>query len=70
MILKRTSNRNLHAPVLYADDDDLFHVAHRLLKGEDRPLPEGTLRGVGAPLDWGRHVARYDDLLEQTALAG
>ena len=60
----------LHAPVLYDSDDDLFHTAQRLLSGHDRPLPEGTLRGVSAHLDWPAHVHHYDDLLERTALEG
>jgi glycosyltransferase involved in cell wall biosynthesis len=60
----------LHAPVLYADDEALFQAAHSLLRGDERPLPEGTLREVAAPLDWRSYVARYDDLLEQAALAG
>ncbi len=59
----------LHAPVLYDDDDALFGIAYRLLRGDDRPLPEGTLREVVAHLDWGTQVARYDALLEQAALA-
>lgn len=60
----------LHAPVLYDTDDDLFHIAKDLLSGETRPLPEGTLRGVSAHLDWPQHVRLYDDLLERAALGG
>ncbi len=58
----------LHTPVLYDDDDDLFRIAARLLRGESRPLPDGTLRSIGAHLDWPVHVAAYDDLLEQAAM--
>jgi len=56
--------------VLYDTDDDLFHIAKDLLSGETRPLPEGTLRGVSAHLDWPQHVRLYDDLLERAALGG
>ena len=60
----------LHAPVLYRDDDELFQTAYRLLRGEDRPLPLGTLRSIPAHLDWAAHVTAYDDLLERAALRG
>ena len=60
----------LHTPVLYDDDDDLFRVAARLLRGESRPLPVGTLKGVSAHLDWPVHVAAFDDVLEQAAMRG
>ena len=60
----------LHAPVLYGDDDELFAIAYRLLRGEDRPLPPGTLRRIPAHLNWAEHVTHYDALLEQAALRG
>ena len=60
----------LHAPILYDDEDELFHVAYKLLRGEERPLPLATLSRIPAHLDWAAHVAAYDDLLEQTALQG
>ncbi len=60
----------LHAPVLYDDEDELFQIAHRLLRGEERPLPTGTLQRIAAHLDWATHIAAFDDLLERTALRG
>ena len=56
----------LHAPVLYEDEDDLFRIMSAILKGEERPLPVSTLRGIGEHLDWPGHVTRYDDLIEET----
>ena len=56
----------LHAPVLYEDDDDLFRIMSSILKGEERPLPVSTLRGIPEHLDWRKHVTHYDDLIEET----
>lgn len=54
----------LHAPVLYEDYEELYGILSSILKGEDRPLPSATLRGIPAPLDWRVHVAQYDALFE------
>jgi glycosyltransferase involved in cell wall biosynthesis len=56
----------LHAPVLYEDDDDLFRILSAILKGDERPLPVSTLKGIPEHLDWRGHVTRYDDLIEET----
>ena len=53
----------LHAPVLYDDDEHLFHVLHDLLRGRERPLPVATLRGIPERLAWPQHAAAYDELL-------
>ncbi|MDX1545720.1 MAG: DUF3524 domain-containing protein [Rhodothermales bacterium] len=57
----------LHAPVLYEGEEHLYNILYAILKGEERPLPIETLRGIPLHLDWPRHVARYDDLLEEVA---
>lgn len=57
----------LHAPVLYDDDEELFDIMTRILKGEERPLPVETLRSIPEHLDWNRHVAHYDELFEEVA---
>ncbi len=57
----------LHAPVLYEDDEDLFQIMARILKGEERPLPVATLRSISDHLEWGQQVRLYDDLLESAA---
>ncbi len=57
----------LHAPVLYKDYDELFRILAAVLRGEDRPLPSKTLRGIPAALDWRIHGARFDALLESMA---
>ncbi|PQJ33647.1 glycosyl transferase family 1 [Salinibacter sp. 10B] len=57
----------LHAPILYEDDQDRFEVLRGILEGDERPLPPKTLRKIPAPLDWDRHVERYDDLFESVA---
>ena len=57
----------LHSPTLYEDEQHLFKLMFRLLKGEERPLPETTLKEVPEQLDWQHHVSRYDDLIEQLA---
>jgi glycosyltransferase involved in cell wall biosynthesis len=57
----------LHAPVLYDDEEALFHMLSDILKGKERPLPPATLRGILEPLDWRQHIADYDALLQETA---
>ena len=57
----------LHAPCLYEDEDELFHILKRLLSGKDRPLPAESLRSIPAKLDWRVHVEDFDNLLEQVA---
>ena len=57
----------LHAPVLYQDEEELFSLMSRILKGEERPLPVSTLRRVPEHLEWSRHVSRYDELFAQVA---
>ncbi|RMH49460.1 MAG: DUF3524 domain-containing protein [Bacteroidetes bacterium] len=55
----------LHAPVLYENEEELFQIMARILKGEERPLPVSTLRSIPERLDWRRHVTHYDDLFEE-----
>lgn len=57
----------LHAPVLYNDEDELFHMMKSILGGEERPLPVATLRKIPAHLDWHQHIAKYDALFERVA---
>jgi hypothetical protein len=57
----------LHAPVLYESEDELFEIMARILKGEERPLPPNTLRGICEHLEWGRHVSHFDNLFEEIA---
>lgn len=57
----------LHAPILYSDEDELFDILSRILKGEERPLPGSSLRQIPEPLDWRVHVEAYDNLLEEAA---
>ena len=57
----------LHVPVLYEDHDDLFRIMAAILRGEERPLPPNTLRGILEALDWPIHVAHYDALLEEVS---
>jgi glycosyltransferase involved in cell wall biosynthesis len=59
----------LHAPIFYDDAQGLFEVLRDILEGEERPLPPKTLRAIPAPLDWDRHVDRYDALFEEVAEA-
>lgn len=58
----------LHAPCLYEDEDDLFHILQRMLSGSERPLPEDSLRSIPASLDWRAHGAHFDELLEDVAV--
>jgi glycosyltransferase involved in cell wall biosynthesis len=55
----------LHAPILYEDDDELFQIMTRILKGEERPLPVNTLKSISAHLEWGQHVGHFDDLFDE-----
>ncbi|MEM1094915.1 MAG: DUF3524 domain-containing protein [Bacteroidota bacterium] len=57
----------LHAPILYDDDDALFRIMVRILKGEERPLPASTLKSIPERLDWRTHVADYDTLFAEVA---
>ncbi|MEM6644662.1 MAG: DUF3524 domain-containing protein [Bacteroidota bacterium] len=57
----------LHAPILYDDDDELFRVMVRILKGEERPLPVSTLKDIPERLDWRTHGADYDSLFSDVA---
>ncbi len=59
----------LHAPVLYEDEQDLFEALSRIMESEERPLPTSTLQTIPQPLDWRKHVAQYDALLEEVAAA-
>lgn len=52
----------LHAPILYQDDDELFAVMGRILKGEERPLPVTTLRSICEHLEWNQHIRHFDEL--------
>ena len=55
----------LHARVLYEDDEQLFETMTAILKGEEKPLPMATLKGIPAHLDWSKHVSDYDELLSR-----
>jgi glycosyltransferase involved in cell wall biosynthesis len=55
----------LHAPILYDDDDELFSIMTRILKGEERPLPVNTLKSISAHLEWSEHVKHFDVLFDQ-----
>ena len=59
----------LHAPILYEDDDELFNMMGRILKGEERPLPISTLKDISEHLDWSMHASHFDDLFEQIGAA-
>ncbi|MFQ5570194.1 MAG: DUF3524 domain-containing protein [Rhodothermales bacterium] len=58
----------LHAPVLYEDEEELFRLMYEILKGNERPLPPVSLRGILEPLDWATHVAAYDTMLEEIVM--
>lgn len=67
LIPERLHRPLLHAPVLYDDEDHLFHTLGALLDGRERPLPAETLRAIPAHLDWPRHVGAFDAMLEKAA---
>ena len=54
----------LHAPVLYQDEDDLFRIMCAILRGEERPLPVSTLKGIPEHLDWRKHVVKFDEMFD------
>lgn len=56
----------LHAPTLYENEDELFEIMRRILKGEERPLPVETLWEIPTHLNWAQHVKAFDALFEQT----
>ncbi len=57
----------LHAPILYEDEDALFHHLASILGGDQRPLPIKTLRDIPAPHDWTRCIEDYDAVFEKAA---
>ena len=57
----------LHAPILYEDEDALFHHLASILGGEQRPLPVKTLRQIPAPHDWDACIDDYDAVFEEVA---
>lgn len=59
----------LHAPVLYDDEDGLFEILKRVLRGEDKPLPGDVLRAIPQHLAWPQQIRAYDALFEQVAQA-
>ena len=54
-------------PVLYDDEEHLYEVLRGILKGEQRPLPPETLRGIPEQLDWKRQAGQFDDLFDVVA---
>lgn len=50
----------LHAPILYDNEDDLFHICQNILRGEERTLPLETLKQIPVYLDWAQHVGAFD----------
>lgn len=57
----------LHAPILYDDEDELYEVLHDLVVGDQRPLPQDTLRSIPESLDWNDQIEAYDALFEEVA---
>jgi glycosyltransferase involved in cell wall biosynthesis len=67
LIPERLHRPLLHAPVLYEDEEQLFDLLRRLLRGEDQPLPRSVLREIPAHLAWPEQAQRYDALFEEVA---
>lgn len=57
----------LHAPILYEDEDELFAIMARILKGDERPLPVKSLKEISAHLEWSLHANRFDLLFDRIA---
>lgn len=57
----------LHAPILYEDEEELFSILSRIMKGDERPLPPSTLRSIPERLDWRVHIELFDDMLKEAA---
>ncbi len=64
LIPERLHRPLLHAPILYEDEEHLFAILKRLLSGEERPLPQATLRDIPRPYNWRTHTRTYDRLFE------
>ena len=67
LIPERLHEPLLHAPVLYRDEEHLFEILKKLLRGEERPLPQATLRSIPMPYNWRTHARAYDQLFESMA---
>lgn len=69
LVPERLHRPLLHAPILYEDEDELFEILRRLVRGDDKPLPASVLREIPAPMAWPIQAPRYDELFEEvTAL--
>lgn len=55
----------LHAPVLYENEDELFHYLKDLLTNKAKPLPKATLQDINKHLDWSQRIDDYDAMLEE-----
>jgi glycosyltransferase involved in cell wall biosynthesis len=67
LIPERLHRPLLHAPVLYEDEEQLFEILRRLLRGDDQPLPTSVLREIPAHLAWPEQAPRFDALFEEVA---
>lgn len=55
----------LHSPVLYENEDELFHHLRELLRGNVKPLPKPTLQNINKHLDWRHSIKRFDTMFEE-----
>lgn len=55
----------LHGPVFYHSEDDLFKKMQKLLNGQTKTLPVGTLKNIISHLDWERYTHKLDALMEK-----
>ncbi|MFP8488290.1 DUF3524 domain-containing protein [Gracilimonas sp. Q87] len=65
LIPKSLHDPLLHAPVLYDNEDDLFHHLKELLTGKTKPLPKSSLQNINKHLEWSKRIKHFDRLFEE-----
>lgn len=70
LIPESLHNPLLHAPVLYEDEDQLFHFMRDLLMEKNKPLPKSSLKNICAHLDWSRRITEFDRLFDDVKAEG
>ncbi|MTI88286.1 MAG: DUF3524 domain-containing protein [Balneolaceae bacterium] len=64
LIPESLHNPLLHAPVLYENEDELFHFMRDLLMKKNKPLPKTSLQNICKHLDWNKRIRSFDKLFE------
>ncbi|MEO1021644.1 MAG: DUF3524 domain-containing protein [Bacteroidota bacterium] len=67
LIPETLHNPLLHAPVLYASEDELFKHLKEALMGKSKLLPKSSLKNINKKLDWSIRIKKFDQLFQSLA---